>query len=1248
MGIQLEAFIVRNLKSVVRVILTLLLTGAFFPRLVCAQTASTTPSLDLQTGVSQYGSYHGGNIDTIDLSNGHLMVDIPLISYPQRGGHLKLGWVLHYTNTGIYTPGSFPTLTGCCIVFPFDSGFEPEEIGLPGFSAGCQVQTWSLGSPAGSSGGGFDQCSASAFAPDGAAHPMVPIARGTFMAEDASGYRIDVPEFTLPPSNTQHPGDQTAYLTGPDGVRYSHSSVTYPIISEDTNGNQITLSGGGWTDTIGRFIPAFPPFLTKLQGPFPTGVEGSTTDYSGCTGPLPVAGAIVWDPPGVDGGSYHLKFCFALISEIIPAGETTAGDVSFPVPPEPTTAIQLQSVVLPNGTAWTLQYTTDGMADLQRVVLPTGGTISYTWTTPDTPFITGLDAGRNILPRAVATRIVDAADGSSPAGLWTYKYDRTLTNGALVTTATDPSGNDTVHSFGLLNVQGSLAAYETKTEHYQGSSVNGAMLRRDQTEYQQLISFVGLVVGQNPVAYTTVVPIRTITTLDNGLQTKSEMDYDRGFTSTTSGSYDFNGNALPLCSGCRINGLYGQVTATRHYDYGQGAPGPLLKAISTPHLAFDSAPYLANNLLDLVSSEVIKDGAGTAVASTTYGYDEAPPLSSSITTQHDGNPPAGVFRGNNTSVQHLVVTPATACGTPAPSNTTITSSMAWFDTGEVAKSIDPLGNATTYSYAASLGGAYPTSICNALNQCGAVGYDFNTGLITSSTDLNDQMTQYAYDGMGRVNQILYPPQTVAGSAINGTTTLTYTDTPGSLSVQRTRQQDAGSSVIDFKFFDGLGRTSGTELVDPEGNIFTKTTYDGLGQIASVTNPYRTTSDPTYGVTKTSYDGLGRVTQVTHPDGSSILNAYSGRAAEIQDEGNGSSRGTRITQLDALGRLASVCEVTTTAQANQNTPSACGQDIQGTGFFTNYQYDTLSNLIAVQQGGVNRSFTYDSLSRLVDAYNPESGNTCYQYDAAGNVRQRLRPSPNQSDESVMLMTSYQYDALNRLTNTSYSDSATPAITRHYDTTSELGVPLNNTVGRLSAEYVTSPSGQILSGRVYSYDSLGHIIDNSQCTPQNCSHSVAFPFQYSYDLLGKPTGAGLGQGTVLSYAYNGSGNLISATSSLSDSNHPAMLLSSALYNSFGQLSAVTLGNALNESFIQNNRGWITSYNSSIAQPQTANMNVGTSLELHDSLLRNVRLNGEFLNRNALWNLKSSGSKNAGRTGLLRQLRSSVESRTAVSLR
>jgi hypothetical protein len=142
--------------------------------------------------------------------------------------------------------------------------------------------------------------------------------------------------------------------------------------------------------------------------------------------------------------------------------------------------------------------------------------------------------------------------------------------------------------------------------------------------------------------------------------------------------------------------------------------------------------------------------------------------------------------------------------------------------------------------------------------------------------------------------------------------------------------------------------------------------------------------------------------------------------------------------------------------------------------------------------------------------------------------------------------------------------------------------------------------------------------------------------------------LGQGTVLSYAYNGSGNLISATSSLSDSNHPAMLLSSALYNSFGQLSAVTLGNALNESFIQNNRGWITSYNSSIAQPQTANMNVGTSLELHDSLLRNVRLNGEFLNRNALWNVKSRGSKNAGRTGLLRQLRSSVESRTAVSLR
>jgi hypothetical protein len=44
--------------------------------------------------------------------------------------------------------------------------------------------------------------------------------------------------------------------------------------------------------------------------------------------------------------------------------------------------------------------------------------------------------------------------------------------------------------------------------------------------------------------------------------------------------------------------------------------------------------------------------------------------------------------------------------------------------------------------------------------------------------------------------------------------------------------------------------------------------------------------------------------------------------------------------------------------------------------TDYRYDPLGNLLLVSQGYCNscqqRHFTYDSLSRLISAQNPESG------------------------------------------------------------------------------------------------------------------------------------------------------------------------------------------------------------------------------------------------------------------------------------
>ena len=98
------------------------------------------------------------------------------------------------------------------------------------------------------------------------------------------------------------------------------------------------------------------------------------------------------------------------------------------------------------------------------------------------------------------------------------------------------------------------------------------------------------------------------------------------------------------------------------------------------------------------------------------------------------------------------------------------------------------------------------------------------------------------------------------------------------------------------------------------------------------------------------------------------------------------------------------------QGGGNTqPSACTLKIAATGFLTSYTYDTLGNLTKVSQTGLNdRTFSYDSLSRLKCSVNPEvsagavatpctsgsgSGQTTYNYNSDSLVSTKKSPAPN---------------------------------------------------------------------------------------------------------------------------------------------------------------------------------------------------------------------------------------------------------------
>jgi hypothetical protein len=341
---------------------------------------------------------------------------------------------------------------------------------------------------------------------DESQHPLGNLAGTIFETVNATGIKWD--------SSTQT-------VTMPDGTRYVGIFGGTPIL-EDTNGNQILFNGSTITDTMGRTIPS----------------TTSTSDNTGCTGSLPISSIALWTVPGANGGSNIFKFCYAQVK--IYTHHWTKQNTSINTYLEPNGFYNmLQSIVLPDQTAWTLDYSqpdSNGVnwGDLVKVTYPSGGSLAYTWSHYQGCHLPAGAPGSWIA--GVTKRTVDAHDGN-PSHDWVY----TPGSAAGQTIVRDPLLNDTVHTFTNLNTSCSL--YETKTEFYSGEQSGGLLLQTVTTDYSW-----GLPVHFVPI---NVVPIRKTISWPNGHAKKTEFSYDSGFT--------YRG---------ATNGIYGKQTAVNEFDYG--------------------------------------------------------------------------------------------------------------------------------------------------------------------------------------------------------------------------------------------------------------------------------------------------------------------------------------------------------------------------------------------------------------------------------------------------------------------------------------------------------------------------------------------------------------------------------------------------------------------------------------------------------------------------------------------------------
>ena len=488
----------------------------------------------------------------------------------------------------------------------------------------------------------------------------------------------------------------------------------------------------------------------------------------------------------------------------------------------------------------------------------------------------------------------------------------------------------------------------------------------------------------------------------------------------------------------------------------------------------------------------ILDSNGNQAGRTTYGYTSTATATSGV-AQHGTQNAGGPYLQSITHWLNTGTSPAT----------TYTSD----DTGMITSITDANQNpATGFTYQCS--NSLPNQVTNPLSQTTAYGYDCNSGAATYVKDPNDLAasrsgTVYSYEAnAGRVHTVTYPD--------NGQTTYSY---PSYTEVDTAVLSTPNPMISSADVVDSFGRS----YQHIQGGVSSETTYDANGRVNCVTNPHFTSSSSTTDGSTciTSYDGLDRPLIQSQQDGTSLKSwLYSGNTATSYDE---SGRQWKHTS-NAFGQLTKVLE-----PASSDGPTTlCGpqgcRSLPAATFETDYAYDGLNNLTTVTQlGGAGdtsrvRTFTYDSLSRLVCSAHPESssnncpvsaaatmptGVTSYGYDANGNVTTK-------SDSSAYL--TITYDAINRM-KVKYGAWLINAY--NYDDPG-----FSNSIGRMTL------SSSDYGFTTYNYDTMGRVL--------NSNNVIA-----TYDLAGNLSSLVYPDGRKIVQVFDASGHLAKVSSPSSGS-------------------------------------------------------------------------------------------------------------------
>ncbi|RMG02314.1 MAG: hypothetical protein D6735_10395, partial [Acidobacteria bacterium] len=831
-------------------------------------------------------------------------------------------------------------------------------------------------------------------------------------------YTVDGTFITAIVNPPSYPVSSIIYLK--DGTRVETTADGQRII--DTNGNSIHLgynSAGDYNfardEQTGREIKWS---NSTYNGQTATKVEYQAVGGTWQTvwvvwGTTTVRGKLYskrdWDLNHVDGICYRhveLQYSFDVIREIImPATEQSAPPqkYTFAYNSDQTTQATTNDVRWACGQL--LQsYTRTvslGTGELSQITTPTGAQIKYTYSNDGKHNIGSLwESSVDEFIRNVITQKQVLHDGETDT--WIYDIDTSVM--ASSGSVTNPDGSFYSEQFYPVNpLNPSLSDVNGLGGLTYRTNQSGKIITEKSWTLLggSLLAFGSV---DQKVSYNPVVTTEYTSLLDD--------QGNRVKMSAKKFQYDYNGELIQTIE----YDWFDPATVTFVNNFPQGVPAnaTVLRVVNNSYYnqaasasdlnSYQQRPLGANStaILGALKETSIGDGI-VAQSITRYSYDNQP----------YGTAPT---KGNLTQISSW----------DDSNNQWINSNFLHDAYGNIISKTDPNGNVTQIFYEDATHAMPTKTVVDPNNGSGpqitTATYDFYTGAVLTTTDINGNVSSIDYtnhmlgavDPFGRPGTTYGPYVNIDGVIKRQTIKTYYEDSVRRIRVETDLFNEGDALLKTRETRDQLGRvilTEKNENGSSDYKIFTQIVYKTRDRVVLTSNPHRSVASTTDGWTRTTTDVLGRTIEVATFSGAaqppvtgtnqnwtgSVITVYTANITTVTDQAGK----VRRSIADALGRLVRVDEPNDSGQLEAN-----GSPTQP----TFYEYDSLGNLRKIIQGVQTREFFYDSLSRLKEAINPESGVVKYTYDANGNLKTKR--------DGRGVKTIYDYDGLNRVIRRCY--------------------------------------------------------------------------------------------------------------------------------------------------------------------------------------------------------------------------------------